>query len=81
MGFGLWALGCGLWALGPGRQRRKPKAKRQRPVSGLRNSHGRTLQDIADRLGVTKERVRQIEKRALDRLRRAQDGSDANVAA
>jgi len=48
---------------------------------GLRNSHGRTLQEIADRLGVTKERVRQIEKRALERLRHAQDGADANGAA
>jgi RNA polymerase primary sigma factor len=37
---------------------------------GLRNSHGRTLQEIADRLGVTRERVRQIEQRALARLRR-----------
>jgi RNA polymerase primary sigma factor len=39
---------------------------------GLRNSHGRTLQEIADRFGVTRERVRQIEKRALQRLLRAQ---------
>lgn len=37
---------------------------------GLRNSHGRTLQEIADRFGVTRERVRQIEERALERLRR-----------
>src|SRR6187431_441999 len=36
---------------------------------GLRNSHGQTLQEIADRLGVTRERVRQIEQRALARLR------------
>ena len=36
---------------------------------GLANSHGRTLQEIADRLGVTRERVRQIEQRALARLR------------
>jgi RNA polymerase primary sigma factor len=38
---------------------------------GLRDAHGRTLQEIADRLGVTRERVRQIEQRALVRLRRA----------
>ena len=36
---------------------------------GLRNSHGRTLQEIADRFGVTRERIRQIEQRALERLR------------
>ena len=36
---------------------------------GLRNSHSRTLQEVADRFGVTRERVRQIEKRALERLR------------
>jgi RNA polymerase primary sigma factor len=36
---------------------------------GLRNSHGHTLQEIAGRLGITRERVRQIEKRALTRLR------------
>jgi RNA polymerase primary sigma factor len=28
-----------------------------------------TLQKLADRLGVSKERVRQLEKRALDKLR------------
>lgn len=34
-------------------------------------SHGKvhTLQSLADRLGVSKERVRQLEKRALDKLR------------
>ena len=48
---------------------------------GLRNSHGRTLQEIADRFGVSRERVRQIEKRALERLRRAQERPDANGAA
>jgi len=37
---------------------------------GLRNAHGQTLQEIAGRLGVTRERVRQIEQRALTRLRR-----------
>jgi RNA polymerase primary sigma factor len=39
---------------------------------GLRNAHGQTLQAIADRLGVTRERVRQIEQQALTRLRRVQ---------
>jgi len=39
---------------------------------GLRNAHGQTLQEIADRLGVTRERVRQIEQQALARLRRVQ---------
>jgi len=48
---------------------------------GLRNSHGRTLQEIADRLGVTRERVRQIEQRALKRLRRAQEHPGENGAA
>ena len=37
---------------------------------GLRNSHPRTLQDVANRLGVSRERVRQIEERALTQLRR-----------
>lgn len=45
---------------------------------GLRNSHGRTLQEIADRFGVTRERVRQIEKRALERLRHAQEHPTEN---
>ncbi len=47
---------------------------------GLRNAHGQTLQEIADRFGVTKERVRQIEKRALERLRRAQEQPDGIAA-
>jgi RNA polymerase primary sigma factor len=48
---------------------------------GLRNSHGWTLQEIAGRLGVTRERVRQIEQRALARLRRAQAIPDDNGVA
>jgi RNA polymerase primary sigma factor len=43
---------------------------------GLRNAHGQTLQEVADRFGVTKERIRQIEKRALQRLRLAQEQPD-----
>lgn len=30
-----------------------------------------TLQETADMLGITRERVRQIEKKALDKIRRA----------
>jgi RNA polymerase primary sigma factor len=45
---------------------------------GLGHAHGRTLQEIADRFGVTKERVRQIEQRALARLRHAQEQPDDN---
>jgi len=48
---------------------------------GLRNSHGHTLQEIADRFGVTRERVRQLEKRALHRLLRAQERPIENGAA
>ena len=49
---------------------------------GLRNAHGQTLQEIADRLGVTRERVRQIEQQALARLRRVQASvSDENGVA
>ena len=48
---------------------------------GLRNSHGQTLQEIADRFGVTRERIRQIEKRALQRLLRAQEQAIENGAA
>ena len=48
---------------------------------GLRNAHGQTLQEIADRIGVTRERIRQIEQRALERLRRAQDAGNENGAA
>ena len=48
---------------------------------GLRNSHGQTLQEIADRLGVTRERVRQIELLALRRLRRVHGVSHENGVA
>ena len=36
---------------------------------GLSNGIERTLEDIGNQLGVTRERIRQIEKKALDRLR------------
>jgi RNA polymerase primary sigma factor len=48
---------------------------------GLRTAHAHTLQEIADHLGVTRERVRQIEKRALQRLLRAQEQPIENGAA
>ena len=48
---------------------------------GIRNSHGRTLQEIADHLGVSRERVRQIEKRALERLRRTRGFAEPTGAA
>jgi RNA polymerase sigma factor (sigma-70 family) len=48
---------------------------------GLRNSHGRTLQEVAERFGVTRERVRQIEKRALERMRLTHEARDNNAAA
>jgi RNA polymerase primary sigma factor len=38
---------------------------------GIANAREHTLQEIADRLGVTRERVRQIEKQALQRLQRS----------
>ena len=48
--------------------------ERERTVLELRygivNSHEHTLQDIAGRLGLTRERVRQIEAKALKLLRR-----------
>ena len=37
---------------------------------GLRDGHPLTLQDIAERFGLTRERIRQIEKEALAKLRR-----------
>jgi len=36
---------------------------------GLRDGHPLTLQDVAERFGLTRERIRQIEKEAIDKLR------------
>jgi RNA polymerase primary sigma factor len=36
---------------------------------GLRQYHRHTLQELADKLGVSRERIRQIERRALRKLR------------
>ena len=48
---------------------------REREVMGLRfgleDDEPRTLQQIGDRLHVSRERVRQIESRAKDKLRRS----------
>jgi RNA polymerase primary sigma factor len=48
---------------------------------GLRNSRGHTLQEIADELGVSRERTRQIEKQAIARLRRRRSRLERPVAA
>jgi len=37
---------------------------------GLRDGHPLTLQDVAERFGLTRERIRQIEKEALAKLRK-----------
>ena len=37
---------------------------------GLRDGHCLTLQDVAERFGLTRERIRQIEKEAIKKLRR-----------
>lgn len=42
---------------------------------GLGDGRPRTLQDIADRIGLTRERVRQLEKQALVRLRGTRHGA------
>jgi RNA polymerase primary sigma factor len=36
---------------------------------GLRNSRSHTLREVAGMMGITPERVRQLEQRALERLR------------
>jgi RNA polymerase primary sigma factor len=41
---------------------------------GLRDGHPLTLQDVAERFGLTRERIRQIEKEALAKLRRPDHG-------
>jgi RNA polymerase primary sigma factor len=41
---------------------------------GLRDGHPLTLQDVAERFGLTRERIRQIEKEALAKLRRPDQG-------
>lgn len=41
-----------------------------RARNGLDGNEGRTLQEIADVLGLSRERVRQLESAALDRIRR-----------
>ncbi len=42
---------------------------------GLKGGRGRTLQEVGRHLGVTRERVRQIERQALNRLRVAAEAS------
>jgi RNA polymerase primary sigma factor/RNA polymerase nonessential primary-like sigma factor len=37
---------------------------------GIVNAREHTLREVADRLGVSRERVRQIKKQAMERLRR-----------
>ena len=37
---------------------------------GLKDGHPLTLQDVAERFGLTRERIRQIEKEAIAKLRR-----------
>ena len=53
---------------------------REREIVSMRfglHQHGpRTLRDVARQFGITSERVRQIEARAIDKLRRAARGVD-----
>jgi RNA polymerase primary sigma factor len=51
------------------------EAKILRLRYGLRDSKPRTLQSIGDTLGISRERVRQIERRAIRRLRSARYGA------
>jgi RNA polymerase primary sigma factor len=46
---------------------------------GLEGGEPQTLQQIGDRLGVTRERVRQIEVRAKEKLRRSQKAQELRV--
>jgi len=59
--------------------------ERERQVLELRygivNAHEHTLQDIAERLGVSREQVRQIEKHAMQRLQRRRGQFGAPPAA
>ncbi|MEU7301466.1 sigma-70 family RNA polymerase sigma factor [Streptomyces sp. NPDC007206] len=41
---------------------------------GLHDGHPRTLQQVAERVGLTRERVRQLEKHSLTRLREPETG-------
>ncbi|MFD8388655.1 RNA polymerase sigma factor RpoD/SigA [Streptomyces sp. NPDC059680] len=41
---------------------------------GLHDGHPRTLQQVADQVGLTRERVRQLEKQSLTRLRAPETG-------
>ena len=46
---------------------------------GLEDGHTRTLQEIADKLGITREGARIIEKRALEKIRQFLDREDPDV--
>jgi RNA polymerase primary sigma factor len=48
---------------------------------GLDDARARTLQEVAEQMGVTRERVRQIGQRALERLRRAETRDARETAA
>lgn len=46
-------------------------AKQMREIDGWRSNDGMTLEQVGAVLGCTRERVRQIEKKALRKLRKA----------